>query len=68
MSKDVSAFTVGGTLFHSFGPWTAKDLSYSDWLRKELDYDNEGMIATSQFLGVTLNLISQQFESDEYKV
>ena len=68
MSKDVAAFTVWGTLFHSFGPWAAKDLSYSDWLRKELEFGNEGIIATSPCLGVTLNLISQQFGSTLWRI
>lgn len=35
-SKDLAALTSVGTLFHSLGPWTANDPSFSVWLLEAL--------------------------------
>ena len=45
-----AALTVLGTLFHSFGPRTANEWSYSVWLLEELDLASGGTTATHPFL------------------
>jgi hypothetical protein len=42
-SNDCAALTGFGTLFHSFGPRTANDWSYSVWFLEELDFASEGL-------------------------
>ena len=47
-------------MFHSLGPLTANELSYSVWLLDELDRERDGTMARVPCLEVSVNLISQQ--------
>jgi len=54
-SRVVMEFTLSGRRFHSLGPRTANDLSYSVFIARVLDLGGEGILAFTPSLEEVVN-------------